>query len=63
MNRSRLAPGAGIVTVPGAPVLRSPEGEFLRIDTGGVDGDVLARLPPGRRKRLREIRTTTVSTG
>ncbi|MEU3880648.1 hypothetical protein [Streptomyces californicus] len=49
MTRSRLAPGAGIVTVPGAgPVLRSPEGEFLRIDTGGVDGDVLARRLTGQ---------------
>ncbi|MFH8884587.1 hypothetical protein [Streptomyces californicus] len=48
MTRSRLAPGAGIVTVPGAgPVLRSPEGEFLRIDTGGADGDVLVRRLTG----------------
>ncbi|MFJ3938120.1 hypothetical protein [Streptomyces parvus] len=44
MTRSRLAPGAGIVTVPGAaPVLRTSEGEFLRIDTGGVTGEALVR--------------------
>ncbi|MFG3409257.1 hypothetical protein [Streptomyces sp. NPDC048142] len=44
MTRSRLAPGAGIVTVPGAgPVLRTSGGEFLRIDTGGVDGEALVR--------------------
>ncbi|PVC82248.1 hypothetical protein [Streptomyces sp. CS014] len=44
MTRSRLAPGAGIVTVPGAaPVLRTSGGEFLRIDTGGVTGEVLVR--------------------
>ncbi|XQE84702.1 hypothetical protein ACN24M_03770 [Streptomyces microflavus] len=50
MNRSRLAPGAGIVTVPGGlPVLRTAEGEFLRIDTGGTDpGELVARLTPGR---------------
>lgn len=49
MNRSRLAPGAGIVTVPGGlPVLRTAEGEFLRIDTGGTDpGELVARLTPG----------------
>ncbi|SCF57655.1 hypothetical protein [Streptomyces sp. Cmuel-A718b] len=44
MTRSRLAPGAGIVTVPGAaPVLRTSGGEFLRIDTGGVTGEALVR--------------------
>lgn len=42
MTRSRLAPGAGIVTVPGdGPVLRTSEGEFLRIDTGDADGEGL----------------------
>ncbi|MFJ7062817.1 hypothetical protein ACIQVA_34890 [Streptomyces microflavus] len=49
MNRSRLAPGAGIVTVPGGlPVLRTSGGEFLRIDTGRTDaGELVARLTPG----------------
>lgn len=47
MTRSRLAPGTGIVTVPGdAPVLGPPE-EFLRIDTGGVTGEDLARRLTG----------------
>ncbi|MYR96160.1 MULTISPECIES: hypothetical protein [unclassified Streptomyces] len=48
MNRSRLAPGAGIVTVPGGrPVLRTSEGEFLRIDTGRVGAEELVgRLAP-----------------
>lgn len=42
MNRSRLAPGAGIVTVPGGrPVLRTSDGEFLRIDTGSVGPEQL----------------------
>ncbi|WP_103511922.1 hypothetical protein [Streptomyces sp. SM13] len=44
MTRSRLAPGTGIVTAPGAgPVLRTSGGEFLRIDTGGVDAETLVR--------------------
>ncbi|MFJ3325560.1 hypothetical protein ACIPMT_14025 [Streptomyces griseus] len=44
MTRSRLAPGTGIVTAPGAgPVLRTSGGEFLRIDTGGVDAGTLVR--------------------
>ncbi|MEW1612683.1 MULTISPECIES: hypothetical protein [unclassified Streptomyces] len=49
MNRSRLAPGAGIVTVPGGrPVLRTAEGEFLRIDTGRVGpGELVDRLTAG----------------
>ncbi|WP_103530691.1 hypothetical protein [Streptomyces sp. SM11] len=48
MTRSRLAPGTGIVTVPGArPVLRTSGGEFLRIDTGGVDGEALVRRLAG----------------
>ncbi|MEU0162585.1 hypothetical protein ABZ154_28185 [Streptomyces sp. NPDC006261] len=49
MNRSRLAPGAGIVTAPGGrPVLRTSEGEFLRIDTGHVDtGELIDRLTDG----------------
>ncbi|MEU5289310.1 hypothetical protein AB0G97_35730 [Streptomyces sp. NPDC020755] len=48
MTRSRLAPGTGIVTVPGeAPVLRTSGGEFLRIDTGGVAGEALMRRLAG----------------
>ncbi|MDX2920563.1 hypothetical protein [Streptomyces sp. NE06-03C] len=48
MTRSRLAPGTGIVTVPGAaPVLRTSGGEFLRIDTGGVTGEALVRRLTG----------------
>ncbi|MFI0877075.1 hypothetical protein ACH4TM_22125 [Streptomyces parvus] len=48
MTRSRLAPGAGIVTVPGAaPVLRTSGGEFLRIDTGGVTAEALVRRLAG----------------
>ncbi|MFD3740921.1 hypothetical protein [Streptomyces sp. NPDC058629] len=49
MNRSRLAPGAGIVTAPGdRPVLRTSEGEFLRIDTGDVGpGELVDRLTEG----------------
>ncbi|WP_228924777.1 hypothetical protein [Streptomyces sp. DH7] len=48
MTRSRLAPGAGIITVPGdAPVLRTSGGEFLRIDTGGVTGEDLVRRLAG----------------
>ncbi|MFD3969724.1 hypothetical protein [Streptomyces cyaneofuscatus] len=49
MNRSRLAPGAGIVTAPGArPVLRTSDGEFLRIDTGHVGaGELVDRLTEG----------------
>ncbi|MFF7493236.1 hypothetical protein [Streptomyces rubiginosohelvolus] len=48
MTRSRLAPGTGIVTVPGAaPVLRTSGGEFLRIDTGGVTGETLVRRLTG----------------
>ncbi|MEU3265495.1 hypothetical protein [Streptomyces bacillaris] len=49
MNPSRLAPGAGIVTVPGdLPVLRTADGEFLRIDTGRVGGaELVDRLTAG----------------
>ncbi|MFJ1593516.1 hypothetical protein ACIOD0_25220 [Kitasatospora albolonga] len=55
MNRSRLAPGAGIVTVPGdRPVLRTSEGEFLRIDTGRADpGGLVDRLTAGEGERQR----------
>ncbi|WP_274035303.1 hypothetical protein [Streptomyces sp. MMBL 11-1] len=52
MTRSRLAPGTGIVTVPGgAPVLRTSGGEFLRIDTGGVAGEDLVRRLAGEEAR------------
>ncbi|MFJ9624071.1 hypothetical protein [Streptomyces sp. NPDC101181] len=45
MTRSRLAPGAGIVTVPGdGPVLRTADGEFLRVDTGDTAPEALVRL-------------------
>ncbi|MFE2295128.1 hypothetical protein [Streptomyces sp. NPDC059452] len=49
MNRSRLAPGAGFVTVPGGrPVLRTSAGEFLRIDTGRADPvELVNRLTAG----------------
>ncbi|MFJ9571042.1 hypothetical protein [Streptomyces bacillaris] len=49
MTRSRLAPGTGIVTVPGdRPVLRTADGEFLRIDTGRVGtGELVDRLTAG----------------
>ncbi|WP_411080069.1 hypothetical protein [Streptomyces sp. cmx-18-6] len=51
MNRTRLAPGVGIVTVPGGrPVLRTSEGEFLRVDTGRVDaGALVNRLTAGEK--------------
>ncbi|MFB7971963.1 hypothetical protein [Streptomyces rubiginosohelvolus] len=50
MTRSRLAPGTGIVTVPGAaPVLRTSGGEFLRIDTGGVTAETLVRRLTGEK--------------
>ncbi|WP_444971810.1 hypothetical protein [Streptomyces sp. SAI-25] len=49
MTRSRLAPGTGIVTVPGdRPVLRTADGEFFRIDTGRVGaGELVDRLTAG----------------
>lgn len=55
MYRSRLAPGAGIVTVPGGqPVLRTSEGEFLRIDTGHADtGELVKRLTAGEGEQPR----------
>ncbi|MFJ9637680.1 hypothetical protein [Streptomyces sp. NPDC101178] len=63
MNRSRLAPGAGIVTVPGArPVLRTTDGEFLRIDTGSVDPvDLVDRLTAGERRTSSEELDALVS--
>ncbi|MER6912804.1 hypothetical protein ABT354_14140 [Streptomyces sp. NPDC000594] len=50
MNPPRLAPGAVLVTVPGRGLaLRTPDGEFLRVDTGDVPpADLLHALdtPP-----------------
>ncbi|MFD9055134.1 hypothetical protein [Streptomyces albidoflavus] len=44
MTSSRLAPGAGIVTVPGGrPAVRTAEGEFLHLDTGAADLAALTR--------------------
>ncbi|PJT50438.1 hypothetical protein CWI85_12170, partial [Streptomyces albidoflavus] len=44
MTSSRLAPGAGIVTVPGGrPAVRTAEGEFLHLDTGTADLAALTR--------------------
>lgn len=44
MTRTRLAPGTGIVSVPGAGlVLRTADGEFLRVDTGRADADALTK--------------------
>ncbi|MFD3488442.1 hypothetical protein [Streptomyces sp. NPDC058665] len=49
MTRSRLASGTGIVSVPGAGlVLRTADGEFLRVDTGHADAEALThRLVTG----------------
>ncbi|MCL7377627.1 hypothetical protein [Streptomyces sp. 35G-GA-8] len=49
MPPSRLAPGTGIVNVPGEGLaLRTADGEFLRIDTGRADGEALThRLVTG----------------
>ncbi|MEV6419571.1 hypothetical protein [Streptomyces sp. NPDC051662] len=49
MHPSRLAPGTGIVNVPGGGLaLRTADGEFLRIDTGRADGEALThRLVTG----------------
>ncbi|MEU1850915.1 hypothetical protein ABZ499_16955 [Streptomyces sp. NPDC019990] len=42
MSRSRLVPGAEVVAVPGRGLaLRTPEGEFLSVRTGGADENVL----------------------
>ncbi|MFE4369128.1 hypothetical protein ACFRMN_12945 [Streptomyces sp. NPDC056835] len=44
MPPSRLAPGTGIVNVPGAGLaLRTADGAFLRIDTGHADGEALTK--------------------
>ncbi|MFJ6659872.1 hypothetical protein ACIQNG_26495 [Streptomyces sp. NPDC091377] len=49
MAVSRLAPGVEIVDVAGLGLaVRTPDGEFLRVDTGGVAAkDLLARLEGG----------------
>lgn len=49
MTVSRLAPGVEIVAVPGQGVaVRTPDGDFLRVDTGEVAaGDLMTRLEGG----------------
>ncbi|GLF95016.1 hypothetical protein [Streptomyces yaizuensis] len=48
MNPLRLAPGAALVAVPGrGPALRTPDGDFLRVDTGTVPPAELMRLLDG----------------
>ncbi|MEV8554146.1 hypothetical protein AB0L04_30575 [Streptomyces glaucescens] len=46
MSRSQLAPGVEVVAVDGRGLaVRTPDGEFLRVNTGRVDADALrARL-------------------
>ncbi|MEU0688822.1 hypothetical protein [Streptomyces uncialis] len=61
MAVSRLAPGVEIVDVAGAGLaVRTPDGEFLRVDTGEVAaGELLARLeggPEGSRQLERLVR-------
>jgi hypothetical protein len=42
VSRSRLVPGAEVVAVPGRGLaVRTPEGEFFSVTTGGADEDVL----------------------
>lgn len=42
MSRSRLVPGAEVVAVPGRGLaVRTPEGEFFSVRTGGADENVL----------------------
>ncbi|MEU1281290.1 hypothetical protein [Streptomyces sp. NPDC005805] len=42
MPIARLAPGVALVTVPGRGLaVRTPDGEFLRVDTGDVPADAL----------------------
>ncbi|MCS0635420.1 hypothetical protein NX801_07055 [Streptomyces sp. LP05-1] len=50
MATARLAPGVALVTVPGRGLaVRTPDGEFLRVDTGGVpEAALLAHLTAGR---------------
>ncbi|MEE1756615.1 hypothetical protein [Streptomyces sp. SP18CS02] len=49
MATVRLAPGVVLVTVPDRGLaVRTPDGTFLRVDTGGLDADTLvARLTSG----------------
>ncbi|MGZ3103399.1 hypothetical protein [Streptomyces sp. H72] len=49
MSRSRLAPGVDVVAVPGRGLaVRTPEGTFFSVRTGGADQDVLlSRLTDG----------------
>lgn len=49
MPTARLAPGVALVTVPGQGLaIRTPDGEFLRVDTGGAAEDALVdRLTAG----------------
>ncbi|MFF2846504.1 hypothetical protein ACFVT5_09235 [Streptomyces sp. NPDC058001] len=44
MSATRLAPGVALVTVPGRGLaVRTPDGEFLRVDTGDVSEAALLR--------------------
>ncbi|MFI1825775.1 hypothetical protein ACH41E_04885 [Streptomyces sp. NPDC020412] len=48
MNTPRLVPGAALVAVPGRGLaLRTPDGAFLRVDTGEVPAAELLRLFDG----------------
>ncbi|WP_455359087.1 hypothetical protein [Streptomyces sp. SYSU K21746] len=49
MTRTQLAPGTAVVTVPGQGLaVRTPDGEFLRVNTGQVSPQaLLARLAAG----------------
>ncbi|MBJ6648089.1 hypothetical protein [Streptomyces sp. BSE7-9] len=48
MSRSRLVPGAEVVTVPGRGLaVRTPAGEFFTVRTGDVDEDALLSLLTG----------------
>ncbi|MFE1250229.1 hypothetical protein [Streptomyces sp. NPDC058735] len=48
MSRSRLVPGAEVVAVPGRGLaVRTPEGEFLSVRTGGADEEALLSLLTG----------------
>ncbi|MGW0498396.1 hypothetical protein ACWD0Z_24100 [Streptomyces sp. NPDC003007] len=48
MSRSRLVPGVDVVAVPaGGLAVRTPEGEFLSVRTGGADENTLLSLLRG----------------
>ncbi|MFE7897827.1 hypothetical protein ACFU3E_09940 [Streptomyces sp. NPDC057424] len=48
MSRSRLVPGAEVVAVPGRGLaVRTPEGEFLSVRTGGAEENALRPLLTG----------------